>query len=110
MMIGCRRLSIPADAVEQPGVAELRRRVAQLPLDWNRLGRPFERTLLNAAATTCRDFGPEQPDLLLHGDLVLDKILRGDREPRLAIDPFGLIGEPAYDAPSHLGAHRSLPG
>jgi streptomycin 6-kinase len=99
----CQRLSIPADAVELPRVAELAAGwVTQLPLDWNRLGRPFERNLLDDAVTTCRDFGPEQPDLLLHGDLVFDNILRGDREPWLAIDPFGLIGEPAYDASSLL--------
>jgi streptomycin 6-kinase len=99
----CRRLSIPADAVELPRVAELAAGwVTQLPLDWNRLGRPFERSVLDAAVTTCRDFGPEQPDLLLHGDLVFDNILRGDSEPWLAIDPFGLIGEPAYDASSLL--------
>jgi streptomycin 6-kinase len=99
----CRRLSIPADGVELPRVSELAAGwVGQLPLDWNRLGRPFERSVLDAAVATCRDFGPEQPDLLLHGDLVFDNILRGDREPWLAIDPFGLIGEAAYDASSLL--------
>ena len=99
----CRRLSIPAGAVELPRVADgAAEWVVQLPLDWNRLEHPFDRSLVDAAVATCRDFGPEQPDLLLHGDLIFDNILRADREAWLAIDPFGLIGEPAYDASSLL--------
>ncbi|HEX8219168.1 MAG TPA: aminoglycoside phosphotransferase family protein, partial [Chloroflexia bacterium] len=38
---------------------------------------------------------PEQA--LLHGDLHHDNILAAEREPWLAIDPKGLIGEPAYE-------------
>lgn len=35
--------------------------------------------------------------VLLHGDLHHDNILRATREPWLAIDPHGLIGDPGYD-------------
>jgi streptomycin 6-kinase len=35
--------------------------------------------------------------LLLHGDLHHDNIVMAGREPWLAIDPKGLIGEPAYE-------------
>ena len=35
--------------------------------------------------------------VLLHGDLHQDNILSSQREPWLAIDPKGVIGEPAYD-------------
>lgn len=35
--------------------------------------------------------------VLLHGDLHHDNILAAEREPWLAIDPKGLIGEPAYE-------------
>jgi len=35
--------------------------------------------------------------LLLHGDLHHDNILAAERQPWLAIDPKGLIGDPAYE-------------
>jgi streptomycin 6-kinase len=38
------------------------------------------------------------PPVLLHGDLHHDNLLRSDREPWLAIDPFGLVGDPGYEA------------
>jgi streptomycin 6-kinase len=36
--------------------------------------------------------------VLLHGDLHHDNILSAERLPWLAIDPKGLVGEPAYEA------------
>lgn len=38
-----------------------------------------------------------EPPVILHGDLHHDNILAAEREPWLAIDPKGLIGEPAYE-------------
>ena len=35
--------------------------------------------------------------MVLHGDLHHDNILRATREPWLAIDPHGLVGDPGYD-------------
>ncbi|GIH15654.1 aminoglycoside phosphotransferase family protein [Rugosimonospora africana] len=35
--------------------------------------------------------------VVLHGDLHHDNILRADREPWLAIDPHGLVGDPGYE-------------
>ncbi|MFC9691673.1 aminoglycoside phosphotransferase family protein [Kribbella sp. NPDC056951] len=46
----------------------------------------------------------EQPDVLVHGDLHHRNILSADREPWLAVDPKGLIGDPAYDAVTFLKA------
>lgn len=40
--------------------------------------------------------------MLLHGDLHQDNILAVAREPWLAIDPKGLVGEPAYEGGSLL--------
>lgn len=40
--------------------------------------------------------------VLLHGDLHQDNILSGEREPWLAVDPKGVIGEPAYEVGSIL--------
>lgn len=34
---------------------------------------------------------------MLHGDLHHDNLLRASREPWVAIDPHGLIGDPGYD-------------
>jgi len=34
---------------------------------------------------------------LLHGDLHHENILRAERQPWLAVDPKGLVGEPAYE-------------
>ena len=98
----CRRLAVPPP----PGmrrVEELAARwVEELPRDWDRLGRPFPRTWVDAAVATCRELGPDQPNLLLHGDLVFDNVLRAEREPWLAIDPEGIVGEPAFDAAQFL--------
>ncbi|MFF1821309.1 aminoglycoside phosphotransferase family protein [Kribbella sp. NPDC058245] len=46
----------------------------------------------------------KQPDVLIHGDLHHRNILSADREPWLAIDPKGLIGDPAYDFVTFLKA------
>jgi len=35
--------------------------------------------------------------VLLHGDLHHDNLLRAEREPWLAIDPDGVVGDPGYD-------------
>ena len=35
--------------------------------------------------------------VLLHGDLHHDNILTAERQPWLALDPKGLVGEPAYE-------------
>ncbi len=35
--------------------------------------------------------------VLLHGDLHHDNIVRAERQPWLALDPKGLVGEPAYE-------------
>jgi streptomycin 6-kinase len=72
---------------------------AGIERDWEALGRPFERRLVDAAASACRDLGPTQGDqVLLHGDLHSGNVLRAQREPWLAIDPTPLVGEREWDA------------
>ena len=44
---------------------------------------------------------------LLHGDLHHDNIVRAERQPWLALDPKGLVGEPAYEVGALL--HNQLP-
>ncbi|MEV5572484.1 aminoglycoside phosphotransferase family protein [Spirillospora sp. NPDC052269] len=40
--------------------------------------------------------------VVLHGDLHHDNVLSGTREPWLAIDPHGLVGDPGYDIGAFL--------
>jgi len=56
------------------------------------------------ASAAIDDLVRQQPDVLIHGDLHHRNILSADREPWLAIDPKGLIGDPAYDAVTFLKA------
>ncbi|RKN37180.1 aminoglycoside phosphotransferase family protein [Streptomyces hoynatensis] len=92
-----RRLAIPAP----PGLPRLRdgvaRWAAELRADAARLERPLPPRVLDAALATLAELGPDQPDTLVHGDLHFTNVLRGDREPWLAIDPKGCAGDPAYD-------------
>ncbi|MGA5820571.1 aminoglycoside phosphotransferase family protein [Kitasatospora sp. NPDC094028] len=93
-----RRLAVPAPPdlprlSEQTGTWEqdLRRDAAEL-------SHTMPATAVAAALATVRELGPNQPDTLVHGDLHARNILRADREPWLAVDPKGHVGDPAYDA------------
>ena len=46
--------------------------------------------------------------VVLHGDLHHDNVLRAEREPWLAIDPKGVVGEPAFEPGVLL--HNPIPG
>jgi streptomycin 6-kinase len=98
-----RRLEAPAP-LGMPSLEGVAARwVEELPATWERLGRPFDGRLLEAAVATCQELGPGQPDRLLHGNLRADHLLRAEREPWLVIDPNGLAGEPAYEVSPLLG-------
>lgn len=59
---------------------------------------PLPATLFAAAEAIYAEFdATAAPAVLLHGDLHHENILAADREPWLAIDPKGLIGEPTYE-------------
>ena len=62
--------------------------------NWERLGRPFQRRLIDAATDAFADLAPTQGEpVLLHQDLHADNVLRAERQPWLAIDPKPLLGE-----------------
>jgi streptomycin 6-kinase len=66
----------------------------QLPLSWERAGRPFETELLDAALDALASFTESQGrQALVHQDLHGDNVLRAAREPCLVIDPKPLVGE-----------------
>ncbi|MGK5637102.1 aminoglycoside phosphotransferase family protein [Streptomyces sp. URMC 126] len=102
-----RRLAVPAP----PGLPRLRDRAGawegELPACDRRLGQPIPGDVLGAALATVRELVPDQPDTLVHGDLHAANVLRAEREPWLAIDPKGFVGDPAYDAFTLLRSHAA---
>ncbi|MEU3014998.1 aminoglycoside phosphotransferase family protein [Nocardia asteroides] len=92
-------------------------RLSDLVADWDieirttaaELGDPLPRRALDAAAATLRELGPDQPGTLVHGDLHDANILPGTREPWLAIDPKGYVGDPAYDTITVIRSLRFAP-
>jgi streptomycin 6-kinase len=71
----------------------------EMPSDWERAGRPFERDLLDDAIDTLRELSRSQGEhVLLHQDLHTDNVLAARREPWLVIDPKPLAGEREFNA------------
>ena len=65
-----------------------------LPADWASTGRPFERSLLDAAVEAIADLsGTQGEQVLVNQDMHADNVLRAEREPWLTIDPKPLSGE-----------------
>ncbi len=68
--------------------------IDELPRHWHATGRPFERSLLDAAVDALRELGPTQGPLVLSNeDFHAGNVLRGTREPWLAIDPKPIAAE-----------------
>jgi streptomycin 6-kinase len=68
--------------------------IRDLPVEWERAGRPFERELLDEVIDTLDALSGSQGDqVLLHQDLHTDNVLAAQREPWLVIDPKPLVGE-----------------
>jgi streptomycin 6-kinase len=74
----------------------------QLRKDAFELDHALPDSAVDAAVAVVRELGRSQPDLLIHGDLHPNNILRADREPWLAVDPKGYVGDPAYDGATLL--------
>ncbi len=95
-----RRLAVSAPP-DVPSTASLiRARVVTLEPDWERLGRPFERRVLDAAITAATELvqtSPARASLAVNGDLHFAQVLAGTREPWLAVDPVLLRGDIEYD-------------
>ncbi|HMQ33511.1 MAG TPA: aminoglycoside phosphotransferase family protein [Chloroflexaceae bacterium] len=98
------RLAVPAPA----GVPRLAHVAAELaaalPVRWERVGRPMNIRLIDAACMLAVELGPGAGELLIHTDLHDANILareRGSHDeaqplPWLAIDPKSVAGEPAF--------------
>ena len=61
---------------------------------------PFPATLVERAEAHLSN--PSREAAVLHGDLHHYNILSAEREPWLAIDPKGIVGEPEYEAAAFL--------
>ncbi|MGN2641275.1 aminoglycoside phosphotransferase family protein [Nocardia takedensis] len=102
-----RRLAVPApDGLTRDLRVEAERWATELPRDWERLGRPLPRRLLDAAVRVCRDHGPSAGDLLVNEDLHFENVLAGAREPWLVIDPQPLRGDVEFTTLSILWNRR----
>jgi streptomycin 6-kinase len=92
-----RRLAVPAPA----GLPRLQEQADAWEEDLravrDELPGALPTRVLEAAMATVRELGRDQPDLLVHGDLNARNILRAEREPWLAVDPKGCVGDPAHD-------------
>jgi streptomycin 6-kinase len=90
----------PSEDVSWRRIDEVAERwIDELPRDWVRHGRPYERRLLDEALDALRTLPASQGRLVLcHQDLHGGNLLRAEREPWLAIDSKPIVAEPAYDA------------
>jgi streptomycin 6-kinase len=64
---------------------------------------PLPRRLVERARTLHSELSTSaSAAVLLHGDLHHDNVLRARREPWLAIDPHGVVGDPGYEVGAML--------
>jgi len=97
-----RRLAVPAPG-RLPRLSDRADEwAAQLDTDAAELAHGMPARVLDAAHETIRDLGRRQPGTLVHGDLHAQNILRAGREPWLAVDPKGYVGDPGYDGANFL--------
>jgi streptomycin 6-kinase len=62
--------------------------------EWDKLGKPFDESLVDAAEAAFEELVPSQGEqVLLHQDLHAGNVLAAEREPWLVIDPKPLVGE-----------------
>jgi streptomycin 6-kinase len=70
----------------------------ELRKDAAELDHPLPDSVVQQAMAVVEDLCRTQPETLVHGDFHPSNILSADREPWLAVDPKGYVGDPAFDA------------
>lgn len=86
-----------------PAVGDWARGMDRLRASFDDGYGPFPQRLVETAVSLFDELLPSQSDpVLLHGDLHHWNILQAQREPWLALDPKGVIGEPAYEVGAGL--------
>jgi streptomycin 6-kinase len=82
----------------RPIAVDAARWVEALPDRWERLGEPFERTLLDELVSAFIELPPSQGELVVcHQDFHRGNVLRAQREPWLTIDPKPVLAEREFD-------------
>ncbi|GAA1570222.1 MULTISPECIES: aminoglycoside phosphotransferase family protein [Kribbella] len=93
-----RQLTIPAP----DGLPRMSEKAAcwaeDLGKDAAELDHPLPDSVVAGAMAVVDELCREQPETMVHGDFHPNNILRADREPWLAVDPKGYVGDPAFDA------------
>jgi streptomycin 6-kinase len=86
-----------------PSVADWARGMERLRRRFDGGCGPFPSALVRRAEDLFDELlGSMSEPVLLHGDLHHDNILAAQRQPWLAIDPKGVVGEPAYEVGAFL--------
>lgn len=86
-----------------PTVLEWAQGFARLRARFDGGSGPLPAALIDQAEQLYQELGESMADLVvLHGDLHHDNILSARRQPWLAIDPKGLVGEPAYETSTFI--------
>ena len=81
-----------------PSVIDWERGFLRLRQHYDGGNGPFPAALLEEAESLFAELSASMTEhVLLHGDLHHENILAAERAPWLAIDPKGVIGEPAYE-------------
>lgn len=91
-----RRLAVAAPTGVPPLSAHAVQSSQRFAGNWDALGRPFSKRLLEAARFNAAQLAPDAQRLLIHYDLYDDNVLAGSREPWLAIDPKVIAGDAEY--------------
>ncbi len=92
-----RRLAVPAPEGLPRQSARAGEWERRLVTDAEEFAGALPQRVVDAAAATVRELAFVQPEVLIHGDLHPRNILGAQREPWLAVDPKGYVGDPAWD-------------
>lgn len=94
-----RRLLRPAPSVHEfPSVADWGKGFARHRVNFKGTSGPLPARLFDEAEALFRDLNASASEpVLLHGDLHQGNIIAATREPWLAIDPKGIVGDAAYE-------------
>jgi streptomycin 6-kinase len=94
-----RQLWRPVPAEHQfPTVAKWASGLGRLRERFGGTTGPFPKSLVEEAETLFTELiSSMDEEVLLHGDLHHENIVAAERQPWLALDPKGLVGEPAYE-------------
>lgn len=99
-----RRLRQPAPEEHAfPAVEDWAKGFGRLRTEFDGGTGPFDQELVGLAETLSSELTSSTKErVLLHGDLHHANILSAEREPWLALDPKGVVGEPEYEVGAFL--------